>query len=188
MFFSKRFFCEKCHAPIDKKSMCTFDYSLQGKNKDANAIRLCQNCCLKEFADNFRQHTQKAVIIQPSSKFNSYAFYNFKELLGKSKHSINGYRDVELIENMKRLLPNDETKCSLCSSRANYTYCPLDIFYEDSPYDWEINMTEKGQCTYLCPNCLIELLLSSVEKGIINFNAVFPMVNDEIGFYTPWDV
>ena len=80
VFFNRELFCEKCHLPVNKKDICTLDYSLQRRNKDGKAIQLCQNCCLNELAVNLRKHDSKAVIIQPSDQWLSYEkllYYDF---------------------------------------------------------------------------------------------------------------
>lgn len=114
--------------------MCTFDYSLQGRNKTGRKISLCQDCCLKELAANLREHTQKAVIVQPSSNYDAYVFYSFKMLIDGAKHSINRETELKSDKDIMSFLPNNGEKCSCCSNPAIYTWCTLNLFKHYDPY------------------------------------------------------
>lgn len=186
MLFHKELFCERCHIPISKKNMCTFDYSLQGRNKDGKEINLCQDCGLKELATNLQNHSQKAIIIQPSTKYDAYAFYSFNMLMGGSKYSINKDVEMKSTEDIKSFLPKDDEKCNFCHNHAHYTWCTIDIYDDKNPCCMNINFAEKKNCIYLCTDCLINLLRKKIQTENINFRAIYPMVTNEDGYYTPW--
>ena len=186
MFFHKELFCEKCHAPINKKNICTFDYSLQRRNKTGRKISLCQDCCLKELAANLRKHSQKAVIIQPTGKYDTYAFYSFKMLSEGVGHSMDKDTILKYIQDIESFLPKDNEECNRCSSHASYTWCTMNIYSKDNPSYMYINLAEKKDCIYLCTDCLINLLRKKIQTENIHFREIYPMVDDEAGFYTPW--
>ena len=188
MFFHKELFCEKCHTPIDKKNMCTFDYSTLGRNKDGKPINLCQECCTKELMDNLQIHTQKAVIVQPTDKYNAYVFYSFQLFIEEAKYSMNREKAMKPTRDIMSFLPSDEERCSYCSNPATYTWCTLNLFRHCDPYggSFHINLEEKKNCVYLCKDCLINLLSKKIKEDNIHFRAIYPMVNDEIGYFTPW--
>lgn len=186
MFFNRELFCEKCHLPVNKKDICTFDYSLQRRNKDGKAIQLCQDCCLNELADNLRKHDSKAVIIQPSDQYNAYAFYSFKVLSAKAEHSINKAMELKYIQDVSSFLPEDGAMCNCCSNAAKYTWCTMNIYNEGNPESMDINLSEKQNRVYLCTDCLIKLLMGKIRDQGIAFRAIYPVVDNETGFYTPW--
>lgn len=186
MFFHKERFCEKCHISIAKKEMCTFDYSLQGRNKEGNKIHLCQSCAREELIENFREHTQKAVIIPPDSKYDAYVFYSFQALIDGEKHSINKEITLKSIYNIKSFLPKENEKCSCCSNHAKYTWCTLDIFDNAIPWNLDINLAEKENCIHLCKACFLDCLNKSISNKSLILRAIYPMINEEEGYYTPW--
>lgn len=185
MFFNKELVCEKCNAIVNKKSICTFDYSRQGRIKNETKIKVCQKCGIENIVAGLQKYSKSAVIIQPSSNYNAYAFYSFNELNEGSKHSINKSKEIEYNENIKSFLPQSNEKCKFCSDSAIYTWCPMDIYY-DTPDSLDINLAIKEKCIYVCKDCLIKLFCNKIETENINFHAVYPII-DEAGFYTPWD-
>lgn len=183
MFFNKELVCEECDATVNKKSICTFDYSHQGRIKQQPTFKVCQKCGLEKLVADLQKYSHKAVIIQPSSKYNAYTFYSFDELNEGATH----YDGIEYVENIKSFLPESNEKCKFCSNEAIYTWCPFDIYYEGRPDSFDIDLSVKQECIYVCKDCLIELLVNKIETEKIDFSAVYPTI-DETGFYTPWQV
>lgn len=179
MFNSKEIDCEICKAKTNKKKICTFDYSRQGRIKQGETLKICQKCCLNKLVEGIKQNVNKAIIIQPENEFNTYTFYSFNDLL-------DGKKQDKFIDDLKSFLPEEHKKCNYCNNIAYYTWCSLGIIYDD-PYSMEVNLDEKIKSIYVCKDCLIELLKKRVEDQNIQFRYVYPIV-DEVGYYTPWDV
>lgn len=184
MLFKKEIACEECNSAITPKNICTIDYSRQGRIRHGIKIILCQKCGINKIINSFQEYTQKAVVIQPSSKYNTYAFYSFQELTSASKKSLTKFVDEEYIKDIEKLLPKDGDKCELCSNNANYSWCTINI-YNGTPFNMDINKSEKP--ILVCKNCLSKLFADKIISDNISFQVVFPMI-DEIGFYTPWGV
>ncbi len=186
MFFHKELFCEKCHAPIGKKEMCIFDYSFQGRNKEGKKIYLCQDCCIKELYDNLRKHSSKAVIIQPSNKYDAFTFYSFEMLSKGIEHSINKKVILKYLKDIESFLPKDGERCSNCGKEANYTWCTMNIYSKNNPSCMDINLQEKENAAFLCTDCLVKSLIQRIKAQKIIFKAIYPMIDNVTGFFTPW--
>ena len=186
MLFNRNVTCEKCNALTNKNNICTFDFSRQGRNRQGIRTRVCQKCCVVKLVEEFNNYDRIAVVVQPSKGYNAYAFYSFNELNETSEKSVNKNKDTKFIEEMKRLLPQNDVKCNFCEEKAVYSWCPTDIF-KDTPFSMEVNETIKGNLIYVCKNCLINLFQKKMKEDNICLRQVFPMV-DEVGFYTPWEV
>lgn len=179
--------CERCGRPVNKKDSCVFDYTLQGRNKDAAAVRLCQDCCFTELEMNLRSYPQKAVVVQPSAKHNAYAFYTFQVLREGDKHSIGKDDKLQQIEDLESLLPKDGTKCAVCSREANIIWCPANLFKGCDPCSAYLNLYERANCVPLCTECMIREFRKKVEEEQIRFNWIYPRIDGRVGYYTPWD-
>lgn len=176
--------CERCGRPVNKKDSCVFDYTLQGRNKDAAEIRLCQICCLTELEMNLRSYPQKAVVVQPSAEHNTYAFYTFQDLEEGTHDRVM----QRMIEDLKGFLPEDGTKCAACSREANTMWCPANLFECCDPSSAYLNLYERENCVPLCTECLIREFRKKVEEEQIRFNWIYPRIDGRPGYYTPWDV
>ena len=186
---NKEFVCDKCITIINKKTSCEFDYSHQRRYKNEIEEKLCQNCCIDELVAGLQNNTTKALIVQPSNKFNSYGFYSFKEMTEGSKHSSFNIETDIFCEYLQNLLPKDYDKCKFCSNDAIYTWCDLSIYCGEDLYSFNIPIEhEKTIC--VCQNCIGDLFRNKIEIDKIHFTYVYPMIPtiNESGYYTPWDV
>ena len=175
--------CERCGRPVNKKDSCVFDYTLQGRNKDAAEIRLCQDCCLTEMEMNLRSYPQKAVVVQPSAEHNAYVFYAFQDLEEGTHDRVM----QRMIEDLKGFLPEDGTKCAACSREANTMWCPANLFKGCDPCSAYLNLYERANCVPLCTECMIREFRKKVEEEQIRFNWIYPRIDGRVGYYTPWD-
>ena len=182
--------CQRCGRPVNKKDSCVFDYTLQGRNKDAAEIRLCQDCCLTEWEMNLRSYPQKAVVVQPSAsdKFNAYVFYSFQDLRKSGEHSVAKGEWSQLYEDLESFLPKSGTKCAACSREANTMWCPTNLFEGSDPCSASLNLDEHENCVPLCTECLIRAFLKKVEEEQIRFSWIYPRIDGRAGYYTPWGV
>lgn len=180
MIFNREVGCQKCKEIISRTEACTIDYSHQGKIKNGIKVRVCKECGLRELTGNIGTHRKKAIVVRPSSRYNAYVFYDFKDF----KRT-----DENFCREIQRLLPKDGEKCSSCSSEAAYTWCTLSIFHKEDPFSMRISKTNKDNKEnniHVCKDCLTELLKKEMEADSIKLNEVMPMI-DEAGFYTPWE-
>jgi hypothetical protein len=123
--------------------------------------------------------------VQPSSKYNTYAFYSFRDSINASKQSMNRKIEMEFDEYMQSLLPKENDKCCICSKNAIYAWRTLNIYSKDNP--WSLKIPEKREeQVCVCQNCLVNLFREKMQTECISFKYVYPIV-DEIGYYTPWE-
>jgi len=62
----------------------------------------------------------------------------------------------------------------------------MSIYNEGNPESMDIHLSEKRNCIYLCAECLMKLLMEKIRDQGIAFRAIYPMIDHETGFYTPW--
>lgn len=178
--------CDKCGNKLPNKQLCLYDGTHQGRIRNGQKMKLCIKCCLAKLCNQLRDYTEKIVVVQPSNAYNTYAFYNYDDLLQASRYSIHKNKDLQFINKMKELLPPDSAKCECCGIIALYTWCSIDV-YEDGPFSWVVNTKDRFDFIYLCKECLIDAFLKKVNKDGMIFKTIFPPLGGE-GFLTPWEV
>jgi len=186
MFFKKEVVCDKCGVSVHKKLIGDFDATHQGKHKDGFRLRLCKSCMSNALIEQLLSFDERAVIVHPSVRYKTYAFYQFDELLTSSKHSIHRNSDIEFMNDLKKLLPPDKANCHLCTDVASYTWIPLTVF-DNNPFNWYVNKELNHHNIYLCNRCLTKAFRDKVQEDNITFTAIYPPRKGE-GFATPWEV
>jgi hypothetical protein len=186
-FIKKQIICEKCGKEVDKKELGIYDASHQGRIKSGQKLKLCKRCLVNSLVENIKEFDGKAVIIKPSSRYNAYVYYQLEELKKSSGFARNKDWEDSLTNDMSSLLPLDIDKCCSCKNSAQFTFCTLDIFNGANPYNWEVSMNRENEKSYMCKDCLLNVLIKEFNNEGINISAVYPITKGD-GFLTPWEV
>lgn len=186
-FLNKKVSCEKCGKEVDKKHITIVDTSHQGRIKSGNRHYFCKECSKYVLIKYISGYKGKAIIIEPSVRYNAYVYYHFDKLKKNTAHSLDKKREKTEIENFMKLLPEEEQKCSHCKNLAQFTFCPIEIFRDADPYNWDIDTSDAVKKEYLCNKCAINRLSNCIFNQDIAFDAIYPNMKGE-GFFTPWDI
>lgn len=187
MLFHKTAVCEKCGLEVQKKEVCTVDYSRQGRIRGQQVFRLCRQCGEEELAGILRGNRQKTIVASPSEKFNAFVYYSFREYFVSSGRSMTE-EELKKTEAARQFLPENGAVCSRCGRDAVYTWCTLNFFREGDPFSAEINPEEKAGAVCFCPDCLAEIFLNTLHEKHIYLRYIYPMGTPEEGIYTPWSL
>jgi len=186
--FVKEAKCEKCEKTLLKKKLATYDTSHQGKYKNGQSIKICNDCLMQLFYEGLRSFDQTAIVIYPIKKgYNAYAYYDFDSLLNtKFTSNIQREENISLVSDLTELLPQSDTKCSCGENKATYTGCSPEIFNND-PFSWEVNKDTEFEHKYLCKDCLIRELKNKITELDIELDGIFPPIQQK-GFLCPWQI
>jgi len=177
MIFKKEIICDQCLRLIPKREIKIFDTRCDGRNKKGIKKRLCINCLEHEIYHIFNVNKYRGILIHPMEIYNSYAFYNFSDLLQERASE-------DLAIDLEKILPNDGQYCS-CGNLAQYSRCSPEIFDND-PWNWQV-MNDEVEIEYLCKECAPKKVLADFKKLNYKIKYIYPYIKSE-GFFTPWDV
>ena len=183
--FNYKVLCEKCGNTMKKDSVCLYDSTRQGVQKNGEKMKLCNKCGIETFLKQIKESKEKAIFIYPSKEYNAYCFYKFDELIRNATKGLYRKDDEQFITDMQAFLTTELSECSYCQAPAIFTLCTLDIFKNKDPFSWEVESVKNFK--YVCKECLINELLRKIRVDNISFNGIFTGIEGE-GFYTPWDV
>lgn len=176
--FKRELPCDICEQEMDKRHLCKYEDPDFVSGMHCKQQQLCPNCALNRLLNEFLQATERAVVIRPSPKNNSYVFYSLERM----KQSID---PDELINHIISAIPKESEVCERCGSAAVFTWCSDDIMGGDV-WDWQGPYPKTYEHEYLCPNCLASAFKQTVEANNIELSFIHPYEN-QVGFATPWD-
>jgi len=185
--FKSEVTCAYCLNIIPKREAGDFDTTHQGKNKVGSNIKLCQECMRNLLFDNLRHFNDKLVIFSPIASYNAIVAYDFSFLLRVNKNKgLIALENEDFVNELKAILPKDDTKCVECGNKATMTWCPSELINND-PYSWKLveNDTFSVQC--LCQTCLIEKLRGSLVDKEYLIKTIYPPLSGD-GFLCSWSI
>ena len=185
--FIKEAKCESCEKILPKKQLAIYDTTHQGRHKNGQSIKICNDCLMQLFYEDLRNFEETAVVIYPIKGFNAYVYYDFNGLLNtKQSSEYMMENDKNLVSDLTELLPLSDTKCSCCENKATYTWCSSEIFNND-PFLWEVIKETEFEHQYLCKECLIREFQKKIAELNIKLDGIYPPIQQK-GFLCPWQV
>ena len=179
--FIKEYYCDVCGNTHAKKQVKEYDTSQQGENLYGSKQIVCEKCLLDLFYKNLLNFTRYAVVVAPMYKHNAFICYDFDRLLNK-EHDFN----IEFINDLKKLIPSIDSKCSCCDAKAQFTYCKPELLYCD-PYKWKVNKKAIDDNIYLCNNCIISKIDKDIKEQDIQLETIIPITNGDC-LLCSWDI
>lgn len=185
--FKREVTCAYCFKTISKREAGDFDTTHQGKNKSGSITKLCQDCMRDLLFDNLRHFNDKLVIISPIPSFDAIVSYDFSYLMKVNKNKgLVELENEDFVNELKAILPKDDTKCVSCGEIATMTWCPSELVNND-PYSWKLVESEVFNVQCLCKTCLIEKLRGRFSEEVFHIRTIYPPLSGD-GFVCSWSI
>ena len=161
-------------------SSSSFGYSKESESKAEDIVKLCFTCLSAKLAEDYKQFSGKALVIQPAADFPCYVFQP------KSR-----WADTKLLKEMTEMFSKMGETCSRCASNAHYLWATSNGLV---PSNFEKVLSEgltetlllwgNPRPVSLCGECCVRQIKKAIEDHRLSYYEVCGPRSED-GFVIP---